>query len=496
MARIERTVFISYRRKDISWALAVYQHLTSQKYDVFFDFSSLSSGDIEQVIVSNIKARAHFVLILTPTALDRCSEPGDWLRREIEIAIDEKRNIIPLFFDGFSFGTPSVAERLTGKLSAINRYNGLDIPSGYFMEAMQRLRGRYLNVPLNSVIQPVSTEVRKVVKDEQIAADKALIQKSEDIKELVKPAEEKPGKPKVEQTTKPIISSLRLGRRDSGDDTKPNLRLYGIGAGILLLVVLGFFSIRSLISSANANGNETPMVVNTATEASVVMEPATEVIINTATSVPTIAVEPVTSTSAPIPPTQAIPSKFLKINFVQNTAMDVFDIAEYGPGENKVIDRTLTDEGLALTLGGKELYLYYFYKPFVYQDVVIKLRAENIGSINRNNVSLICRKNNNTWYELSVANDGLWFLYNYDERNAKRYTLLGNGGSNAIKTGKNVNEYEMRCNGNEISLFINGRNVRTVKSDLYAEGQVGFNISSLDLFPIEINVSEFEVSKP
>jgi hypothetical protein len=63
MERVEKTVFISYRRKDISWALAVYQYLTSQEYDVFFDYTSLSGGDFEQVIVSNIKARAHFVLL-------------------------------------------------------------------------------------------------------------------------------------------------------------------------------------------------------------------------------------------------------------------------------------------------------------------------------------------------------------------------------------------------------------------------------------------------
>src|SRR5215207_7660768 len=202
MARIEKTIFISYRRKDISWALAVYQYLTSQKYDVFFDFSSLSSGDFEQIIVSNIRARAHFILILTPTALDRCSQPGDWLRREIEIAIDEKRNIIPLLFDGFNFGSPSIIEKLTGKLDAIPRYNALDIPSGYFMEAMERLRSRYLNVPLNAVIHPVPTEVRKVVKEEQVAADKALEEKKEDLEELVKPAEEKPMEPGKIQTGK------------------------------------------------------------------------------------------------------------------------------------------------------------------------------------------------------------------------------------------------------------------------------------------------------
>jgi len=67
------------RSSSVTVALAVYQYLTSQKYDVFFDFSSLSSGDFEQIIVSNIRARAHFILVLTPTALDRCSQPGDWL---------------------------------------------------------------------------------------------------------------------------------------------------------------------------------------------------------------------------------------------------------------------------------------------------------------------------------------------------------------------------------------------------------------------------------
>jgi hypothetical protein len=57
MAQVEMTVFISYRRKDVSWALAVYQDLTYQGYDVFFDYTSIPSGDFDQIIISNIKAR-------------------------------------------------------------------------------------------------------------------------------------------------------------------------------------------------------------------------------------------------------------------------------------------------------------------------------------------------------------------------------------------------------------------------------------------------------
>jgi len=262
MARIEKTIFISYRRKDISWALAVYQYLTSQKYDVFFDYTSIPSGDFEQIIISNIKARAHFVLILTPTALDRCSQPGDWLRREIETAVDEKRNIIPLLFDGFNFASPSIVEKLTGKLAAIPRYNALDIPSGYFIEAMERLRSRYLNVPLNAVIHPVSTEVRKVVKEEQVAADKALEQKRDDIEELVKPAEEKHLKPKQGPAEKATEFPSPVRREARGEVKPPNLRLYGIGLGILLIAALGIYGINSLIQ--NGVRQETPMPTFTA----------------------------------------------------------------------------------------------------------------------------------------------------------------------------------------------------------------------------------------
>lgn len=257
MARIEKTVFISYRRKDISWALAVYQYLTSQKYDVFFDYTSIPSGDFEQLIVSNIKARAHFILILTPTALDRCSEPRDWLRREIETAMDEKRNIIPLFFDGFSFDSPTVAEKLTGKLADVKRYNGLDVPSGYFPEAMERLHTRYLNVPLSAVLHPVSTEVKKAVKEEKSAANKALVEQKEEIKELIKPAKEKAEKPKHTPVEETADSPLPLGRGVRGVGS--NLRLYALGVGILLLVILGISGIRSLIINTITEETRAPI---------------------------------------------------------------------------------------------------------------------------------------------------------------------------------------------------------------------------------------------
>jgi tetratricopeptide (TPR) repeat protein len=171
--RIEKTVFISYRRTNLPWALAIYQNLTAHEHDVFFDYNSIKSGDFEQIIIQNIKGRAHFVVLLTPSALERSAEPEDWLRREIELAIDEKRNIVPLFFEGFSFGSPSVAKYLTGKLKLLKKYNGMTVPSEYFEAAMLRLRNDFLNVPLNAVLHPISIAVGKAVKAQQVAASQA-----------------------------------------------------------------------------------------------------------------------------------------------------------------------------------------------------------------------------------------------------------------------------------------------------------------------------------
>jgi tetratricopeptide (TPR) repeat protein len=173
MKRIEKTVFISYRRANAPWALAIYQNLTANGYDAFFDYTGMASGDFEQIILGNIRARAHFLVLLTPSALERCGEPGDWLRREIEAAIGCRRNIVPLMLDGFSFASPSIAPYLTGDLELLKRYNGLEVPIRFFKYAMQELHEKYLNVPLSAVLHPVPPAVASASAEQQEAASAA-----------------------------------------------------------------------------------------------------------------------------------------------------------------------------------------------------------------------------------------------------------------------------------------------------------------------------------
>jgi tetratricopeptide (TPR) repeat protein len=171
MRRVEKSIFLSYRRTNFPWARIIYQNLTSHGYDVFFDFKGIDSGDFESIIIENIKSRAHFLVLLTPSALERCSEPGDWVRREIEVALDTQRNIVPLMLDDFNFSTPEINKNLTGKLSALKRYNAIRMPIDYFDEALQRLRERYLNVPLDAVLHPASAKALEVARADQKAAN-------------------------------------------------------------------------------------------------------------------------------------------------------------------------------------------------------------------------------------------------------------------------------------------------------------------------------------
>jgi len=161
--RVEKTVFISYRRTNVYHARAVQLWLAARGYDVFLDIENIDSGAFERIILAQIDARAHFLIILTPSALKRCIDPHDMMRREIERAIEMRRDIVPLMFDQFDFN--SMCEYLVGKLELLPQYNGLNVYPDYFNEGMKRLDERFLNKPLDIILHPTPSEDIDVVKD-------------------------------------------------------------------------------------------------------------------------------------------------------------------------------------------------------------------------------------------------------------------------------------------------------------------------------------------
>jgi hypothetical protein len=140
MSQSDKRVFISYRRPNSFHAQAVFRELRAHGYDVF----------IEQGVAFNmarllneLKARKHFIIILTLNTLDQWNNFSDPLRIEIETAIDHNRHIIPLLMDGFEWHHVPPA-LLTGKLAMLSGVDGLKISTDGFDEAMVRLRTQFL----------------------------------------------------------------------------------------------------------------------------------------------------------------------------------------------------------------------------------------------------------------------------------------------------------------------------------------------------------------
>lgn len=201
-----------------------------------------------------------------------------------------------------------------------------------------------------------------------------------------------------------------------------------------------------------------------------------------------------TNTSAPEPTTT---SKFFIEEFDRDPGSDwVIDILGPGAEANKDSVKTeFTNGRMRVELPRDDLYFYYTFSGFSYDNVRLDLRADNRG-VNTNNVSLVCRISDDGWYEWSVGSGGDWYLYAVTDK----YNLIASGGTTFLKQGKAENEYSLSCKDKTISMFVNGQEIKQspITDNNYGlrEGSIGFNISSLNVTPVIVEVEWLKVSEP
>ena len=102
---MDKNIFISYRRDTGSMmARLVYDRITIQKrWHVFLDVEELAAGDFRRAIQEKMRSCDIFILILSKNSLDRCSDPQDNVRLEIETAREENLAIIPVMTEDFEW---------------------------------------------------------------------------------------------------------------------------------------------------------------------------------------------------------------------------------------------------------------------------------------------------------------------------------------------------------------------------------------------------------
>lgn len=153
---------------------------------------------------------------------------------------------------------------------------------------------------------------------------------------------------------------------------------------------------------------------------------------------------------------------------------------------------------LIFDLQGKGAWVYATYEPFTYTDVRLDVHVGNRGS-NNNNVSLFCRKSEAGWYEFDIANNGMYeVLFGRIVGETVEYALIADGGSVEINSGMAENEYGILCQGNTLTLFINGKEVRSLVDNKYLlpEGKVGIAVSSFRDVPVIVDFFWAKISQP
>ncbi|XP_020710386.1 NAD(+) hydrolase sarm1 [Athalia rosae] len=118
-------VFVSYRRSNGSQLASLLKvHLQLRSFSVFIDVERLEAGKFDNNLLQSIRQAKHFLLVLTPKALDRCiqdTECKDWVHREIVAALQSQCNIIPII-DNFQWPEP---EELPEDMRAVCHFNGV-----------------------------------------------------------------------------------------------------------------------------------------------------------------------------------------------------------------------------------------------------------------------------------------------------------------------------------------------------------------------------------
>ncbi len=152
------------------------------------------------------------------------------------------------------------------------------------------------------------------------------------------------------------------------------------------------------------------------------------------------------------------------------------------------------DSNLKFQIDQQNTWVYFYNDAVSMADVRIDTVAANLGR-NNNNVSLLCRYSDAGWYEFNIANNGEYTILYFDG-SINDYRLLFSGGSTLIKMGKDVNEYTAVCQGNNLTLGINGTEVRTVTDKNLKSGYAGLSVSSFNVTPIDVEFDYFVLSVP
>ena len=149
-------VYICYRRTGAMIARLLYSALRASGVSVFFDEEELTTGFFNQVLYKAIKQSRNMIVLMTQGALERCVNENDWIRTELEFAISNNVNLVPVVPSGVSQYFPS---DLPESLQSISYIQFATLELGELFEpSVQHIIRRLNGVELLETVGPAALE--------------------------------------------------------------------------------------------------------------------------------------------------------------------------------------------------------------------------------------------------------------------------------------------------------------------------------------------------
>lgn len=143
-------------------------------------------------------------------------------------------------------------------------------------------------------------------------------------------------------------------------------------------------------------------------------------------------------------------------------------------------DVIYTGKEAEVSIETKQTYVYLIQDDLWYEEgeaVYVEATINVTDGPYDNHMSVVCRYTNDGWYEFSIRSGGNWELFTHDTEDG--YKWLDTGATYTINMRHDENTIGMLCDGEELTLFINGERIKTVNDRTRDEGGVGVSVKTI-----------------
>lgn len=143
----QKDIFISYRRSDGKHTARLFKsEFEKRGYRAFLDFDDLTDGKFDKRIENAILDAPIFLMILTNDYFARCNDKDDWVRREIECALENEKVIIPVNYDGNLNGIPDYLEPHLKNEIGLHQFSTIDAGALFVVSFNKMIEDRVAKV--------------------------------------------------------------------------------------------------------------------------------------------------------------------------------------------------------------------------------------------------------------------------------------------------------------------------------------------------------------